>query len=125
MGITLDKKSKSTKLNNIIKVKFSRNLENIKDKNFKFYIFNKFINIGAVRVVLDATQKEANVPPEFSLDHRLKLDFSYTFNIPDFKFNTYGVSGTLNFPYGCYFISFSWNVVYGMQEIISKKIIIF
>ena len=36
MGITLDKKSKSTKLNNIIKVKFSRNLENIKDNNIQY-----------------------------------------------------------------------------------------
>ena len=111
--------------NNLIKLDFLKTNIDYFNKNIKFLIFNKLIKSNNIRIILDASIDGVIVPTEFSFEKELKLDFLYNFIAQDFTFNKLGISSTLNFVQYSYLVYIPWISIYGMQDLKSKKAIIF
>ncbi len=125
MALPPDQDSKITDPNNVVEFDFSTAYSNNARQNQKMLVFGELIKLGAVRVVLDASKKGVKVPPEFSRNHDLKLDFFYDFSIIDFSFDNWGIFGTLKFGQGPFFVRIPWTSIYGIQELQSQKAAIF
>ena len=82
----------------------------------KLDVFKQLVEQGMVMVVMDSRRKGVQVPPRFSEDHQLRLNFSLKFYIEDFEYDDYGVRASLSFNKVPYFCDIPWDAVYALNS---------
>ena len=78
----------------------------------KLKAFKEGLEKGIVMITLDATRLDVSVPSYLSEDIYLSLNYSYTYQLPDFAFDEEGVSATLSFNEGYFYCLVPWEAVY-------------
>ncbi len=91
----------------------------------KFAVFTKFIETGTVMITLDARADGVTLPPQFESEFRLNLNFCYSFGIPDFLFNSKGLSASLSFSGIDSWCDIPWEAVYMMRSHIENNVVLF
>ena len=82
----------------------------------KLDVFKQLIEQGMVMVVMDSRRNGVQVPPRFSEDHQLRLNFSLKFYIDDFEYDDYGVRASLSFNKVPYYCEIPWDAVYALNS---------
>ncbi len=82
----------------------------------KYELCAQWLTGGTVCLLFDARSERVKVPAGFKGLGDLRLNFCYSFQLPDFNLNENGIWGTLSFNTGVFFCMVPWQVVYGMQS---------
>ena len=108
---------------NVIHVDFSRKRKVSNDDtalaspvNPKRKMFEEMLESGIVSVSFDPRESGVQIPERFTQNASLILNFSYGFQIHDFRFNDQMVSATLMFPEGQYFCVVPWTAVFALHS---------
>ena len=82
----------------------------------KLEYFKAKLEEGVVFMMLDARRPGVRVPPAFSKNPMLGLNFSYSYGLTDFGFDERGVSATLSFDEGYFYCEVPWESVYRIED---------
>lgn len=100
--------------------------EPVPDANYgKLRRFTEMVDEGTVLVTLDARRDGVVVPPQFSREMRLNLNFCYGFGIPDFDFDDYGVRASLSFGGVDFYCDVPWPAVYMFRSHVHNDAVLF
>ncbi|MFT5430514.1 MAG: stringent starvation protein B [Myxococcota bacterium] len=79
-------------------------------------VFSDMLEAGMVMLHLDARRIGVEVPPALSVDHHLRLNFSYRFHLEHFEVTKNGIEASLSFsgvPHAC---EVPWSAVFAMTS---------
>jgi stringent starvation protein B len=79
-------------------------------------VFADMLEAGMVMLHLDARRPGVQVPPALSIDHHLRLNFSYRFHLEHFEITEAGLEASLSFsgvPHAC---EVPWSAVFAMTS---------
>ncbi len=96
----------------VVHLNFTKPPSNIQKLN----AFKKHLDKGVVLILLDSSRPGVVVPPQYAGDEVLGLNFSYSYELPDFGFDEAGVSATLSFDEGYFFCQIPWGSVYRIGD---------
>lgn len=91
----------------------------------KLDLFSEMVDKGTVLVTLDARHEGVIVPPQFSEELRLNLNFCHQFGIADFEYDLAGVRASLSFGGVDSFCDVPWGAVYMMRSHVENDVMVF
>lgn len=97
----------------LIKKEIVKNLNPENDS--KLEAFSKLIINDLVRVFINTKTSGLQIPKSFYSNQDLTLDWSLKFNLKDFKYNEYGISGTLSFDKKQSYVFLPWDSIWSMS----------
>lgn len=77
----------------------------------KLALFSRLIEEGMVMVTLDPRMEGVVVPAKFLGQPELRLNFSHTFHLADFDYDSQGVRGSLSFQGKRFFCDIPWGAI--------------
>ena len=84
--------------------------------------FLDLLNVGKVMIHLDARVPGVEVPDHLQSDPQLRLDFSYSFNLPLFHVEDDAIKATLSFGGNPFTCVIPWRAVYGMNSHVTDAV---
>lgn len=107
---------------NVVRVDFrARAAPHDPSASEKHAVFSRFVEKGKVMVTLDTRRPGVTVPPRFSEEPQLNLDFSQRFGLADFAYDARGVRASLSFQRQPFFCEVPWSAVYSLYTHVDNE----